>query len=246
MPLLEVRQISKAYGAKTVISGLSFEVHRGECLFVVGGSGIGKSVLLRLLTGLETSDSGSILFDGQELAHADERQWLTVRQRMGVVFQQAALLDSLDIFENVGLRLLHERKTARKDVEVKVENALRQVGLEPCVMKQFPAQLSGGMRKRAGIARALVHEPDLLLYDEPTAGLDPVNAHRIDLLIKELHQAGRTTIVVSHDLDSVRLLADHVLWLRGSEGFSWSDSRTFFASDCGLFIREKAQRDFSA
>jgi len=246
VPLLKVRQISKAYGAKTVISGLSFEVQRGECLFVVGGSGIGKSVLLRLLTGLETCDSGSLLFDGQELAHADERLWLTVRQRMGVVFQQAALLDSLEIFENVGLRLLHERKTARKDVEAKVENALRQVGLESSVLKLYPAQLSGGMRKRAGIARALVHEPDLLLYDEPTAGLDPVNAHRIDLLIKELHLAGRTTIVVSHDLDSVRLLADRVLWLRGSDGFAWSDSRAFFASDCELFIREKAQRDFRA
>lgn len=246
MSLLEVRRISKAYGAKTVISELSFEVQRGECLFVVGGSGIGKSVLLRLLSGLETCDSGSIFFDGQELTNANERLWLAVRQRMGVVFQQAALLDSLDIFENVGLRLLHERKTSRNEVSAKVENALRQVGLESTVLKQFPAQLSGGMRKRAGIARALVHEPDLLLYDEPTAGLDPVNAHRIDLLIKELHQAGRTTIVVSHDLDSVRLLADRVLWLRGSDGFTWSDSRTFFASDCELFIREKAQRDFRA
>jgi phospholipid/cholesterol/gamma-HCH transport system ATP-binding protein len=237
--LLNVSELSKRYEGHLVINGLSMSVEAGQCLCIVGRSGIGKSVLMRLLTGLEQPDGGAIIYFGKDYAGVTEVEWNALRRQIGLVFQQAALLDSLTVRDNL---LLNLRGISPKAGESRCIDVLESVGLTYEALSKYPAQLSGGMRKRVGIARALIHDPSIIFYDEPTAGLDPVNAHRIDELIAKLHTTGRTSIIVTHDLATVGNLADTVLWLQANCQYQFSSVHEFLASDAELLAERTITR----
>lgn len=204
----------KAFGAQQVLRGLNLAVPRGRITFVIGRSGTGKSVMLKHVMGLLRPDRGRIWLGAEELTAMTEAQLRRVRERFGFVFQHAALFDSMNVFDNVAFPLLeHERLTA-SEVRAKVQALLAQVGLSHAE-KKTPSELSGGMRKRVGLARALVRDPQVLLYDEPTTGLDPVLAAAMDQLILETQRARPeiTSLVISHDMSAVFRIADKVSFL---------------------------------
>ncbi len=201
-PIIAFRDVWKRFGPKVIYEGLDLDVHEGETLTIIGGSGTGKSVMLKCLMGLLHPDKGQIFAFGQEVTGLDERQFQAIRRRVGMLFQGAALFDSLTVADNVAFPLREggERDEAR--IRQRVSETLELVGL-PGVEQQYPADLSGGMQKRVGLARAIAVEPEVLLYDEPTTGLDPTNVQRINRLIRELQRLLKvTSIVVTHDMDS--------------------------------------------
>jgi phospholipid/cholesterol/gamma-HCH transport system ATP-binding protein len=209
--LIEVIGLRKAFDANEVLRGVSFDLVRGETLVVMGGSGSGKTVLLRLIAGLIRPDAGQIRVFGRSIEHLSEEGLLPLRRRMGYVFQGAALFDSLSVFENVAYPLREHTSLPEEELHARVVRHLALVGLDPGVLPLLPAELSGGMRKRVGIARALAVEPEVLLFDEPTAGLDPTNSRLVAELIGQL-RAGvcDTGIVVTHDFDLARTVASRV------------------------------------
>lgn len=212
--MIQLSGISKSYDQKLILDNISLSLEKGLCLGLIGGSGTGKSLLARMILGLELPDSGTILVDGNPVFATDGSVPSSFYDRFGVVFQRNALFDSLTIRENIGLRLDESQACSKAEVDQAVEQALEEVGLEVSVLAQYPAQLSGGMQKRAGIARAIVHRPTYLIYDEPTAGLDPINADRIDRLIGKLNEKKeRSSIVITHDLQSLRHLADVIVMI---------------------------------
>jgi len=205
--------IRKAFGPKLVLDGVDLEVHEGECFFIVGASGVGKSVLIKHLVGLLRPDAGDIYLDGQEVSRLSETDFYPVRMKCAMVFQNSTLFDSMSCAENVALPL---RKHKRLSVAQALEEALRR--LEQVHMQDFadayPAELGDGMRKRVAIARALTLEPRYVLFDEPTTSLDPVSARRVDQMIRELSdEIGVTSVVVSHDLVSIFDIADRIAML---------------------------------
>jgi len=213
MSLIEFRGIAKAFGDKQVLHGMTLEIARGEVLFIIGTSGVGKSVTIKHLVGLLAVDGGEIWFDGQRLDNLRERDFAAIRKRIGMVFQNSTLFDSMTLAENVALPLRKHRGMRQKHALVEAEKRLDQVHMLRFA-DRYPAELSDGMRKRAAIARTLTLEPEVVLFDEPTTGLDPVNARRIDGLIRELAQnLGVTAIVVSHDLTSIFAIADRIAFL---------------------------------
>jgi len=199
------------YGVREVLHGIDFEVMRGETVVILGGSGSGKSTLLRTLVGLEKLSAGAVLVKGTDLAHATDRELDAIRKKIGVSFQGGALIGSMTVGENIALPLLEHSDLAVSTIEVMVRIKLEQVGLSG--FEDFsPAQLSGGMKKRAAIARALAMDPEILFFDEPSAGLDPIIAAGIDDLILNLKKAyAMTIIVVTHELASAFLIADRIL-----------------------------------
>lgn len=205
------------YGAREVLHGLSFQVLRGETLVVIGGSGSGKSTMLRAMVGLEKPSSGEIRIKGLDIARATRRQMDTIRKRIGLAFQGGALIGSLSVGGNISLPLLEHTSLAQSTIEVMVRIKLEQVGLSG-FESYSPAQLSGGMKKRAAFARAMALDPEILFFDEPSAGLDPITAAGIDDLILSLKRAyGLTMVVVTHELASAYLIADRIILLdRGS------------------------------
>jgi len=209
--IVEVADVRKSFETLDVLNGVSFRVDKGETLVVMGGSGSGKTVLLRLIDGLIRPDSGSIRLFGQSIEHLSEEELLPVRRRLGYVFQGAALFDSLTVEENVGYPLREHTDLADAEVRERVVHFLSLVGLDEKVLPVLPAELSGGMRKRVGIARALIGQPEGLLFDEPTAGLDPTNSKLVGELISELGSGVcDTAIVVTHDLELAKAVADRV------------------------------------
>lgn len=211
-PLVDVRDLTSVLGGQLVLDKVSFTVQRGEIFGVMGMSGAGKSTLLRNIMGLVRPQGGQILIDGEEVVGRSEAELNVIRARMGMCFQYAALFDSLSVFENVAFGL-RRRKVDQAVIEERVSHYLDVVGLEG-TGDLMPADLSGGMRKRVGVARALVTEPELVLYDEPTSGLDPVLAATIDALIVKLRdQFGVTSIVVTHDVPHLFGYADRALML---------------------------------
>jgi phospholipid/cholesterol/gamma-HCH transport system ATP-binding protein len=213
-PVVAVEDLHKSFANQSVLRGISLSVRRGETLAVLGRSGTGKSVLLRLIIGLERPDSGTVCIHGRDIAGLALDQLGEVRMKMGFVFQQAALYDSLTVEQNVGFPLQHHRnqmsKSERGD---RVRGLLAEVGMEGDVAK-MPSDISGGMQKRVGLARALALEPDILLLDEPTAGLDPISAAEIDDLVLKLQQEHQmASIVVTHDLHSAKTIADRLALL---------------------------------
>ncbi len=211
-PLIRFRDVHKAFGQKVVYRALDLDVYSGETLTIMGGSGVGKSVLLKLLIRLLEADKGSITFHGQEVTTMSESQIELVRQRIAMLFQGAALFDSVSVGENVayGLREHYLHKMTEKQIAERVDWALSLVGL-PGIELMRPADLSGGMKKRVGLARAIATQPEVLLYDEPTTGLDPVNTERINHLIKGLKAALKvTSIVVTHDMKSAFSISDRL------------------------------------
>jgi phospholipid/cholesterol/gamma-HCH transport system ATP-binding protein len=212
-PLLVVHDLSKSYGDKRVLAGVALEVARGECVVVLGRSGSGKSVLLRQLNGLEQPDSGSVRFDGTELTGMDEAELFPHRRRMGMLFQSGALFDSMSVFDNVAFPLRKHTDLAAAELAAKVEEKLKRVKLEGAGDK-LPADLSGGMRKRAALARSLALDPDLMLYDEPSTGLDPQTAATIGSLIKSIEkELGVASLLITHDLALARRVGDRLAFL---------------------------------
>lgn len=208
--MIEVKNVSLTLGGQPILKNVSLTVPDGATTVILGGSGSGKTTLLRLILGLYKPTSGSIYVAGEEITPYSESELAKVRQQMGMVFQGAALFDSLSVRENVGYRLWEHRLMPDADIDRTVEENLRFVGLGDAIDK-MPAELSGGMRKRVGIARALASGASILLYDEPTAGLDPINTFAIGQLIARLKTKGVTQVVVTHDLETAYRVADRIV-----------------------------------
>jgi phospholipid/cholesterol/gamma-HCH transport system ATP-binding protein len=211
--IIQVDNLHKAFGERQIYAGLSLDVRRGESLCVLGGSGTGKSVLLRILLGLERADQGTLSFGGEDITHLDERGFFEIRKRMAMAFQNAALFDSMTVAENVAYPLRQQRKLDDREIDAKVKDMIGRVGLEEAYAK-LPAELSGGMKKRVAIARAIVAEPEVLLLDEPTAGLDPPTTRKIDELLRTIQRTlGITIVTVTHDLETAYFVADRIAML---------------------------------
>ena len=209
-PLVELRDVHKSFDRNHVLRGISFALNRGTILAVMGGSGSGKTVLLRIASGLHRPDSGQVYLFGARTDRLSEEAMLPLRRRTGFVFQGAALFDSLSVFENVAYPLREQTRITPGEITERVHRFLALVGL-PDTDELLPAELSGGMRKRVGIARALVMEPEVVFFDEPTAGLDPTNARMVAQLIAQLRTGVcDTAIVVTHDVEFAEMVADQM------------------------------------
>lgn len=208
-PAIEMIDVVAGYGDRIVLDGITFSVRRGEIFTVIGRSGSGKSTLLKLCIGFLKAKSGRIFIDGEEVTHFSERQFQRVRPKMGMLFQRAALFDSLSVFENVAFPLRY-RRVPRKEIPAIVERKLADVDMEG-TGHLMPEELSGGMRKRVGLARALAENPSIILYDEPTTGLDPVITNNINkLVLRTRDRYKATSLVISHDMESVFGVSDRV------------------------------------
>jgi phospholipid/cholesterol/gamma-HCH transport system ATP-binding protein len=214
---LEIRGVKKSFGKNRVFSNVDLEIERGETMSIIGPSGCGKSVLLKMIVGLLTPDEGAVIYDGEDITAGGEEAFIRLRRHVAMLFQGAALFDSLSVFENVAYGLREQRKLDEEEITARVAESLAFVGLAG-VEEVWPAALSGGMRKRVGLARSIASHPDVMLYDEPTTGLDPVNVERINRLIKHLaKQLSLTSIVVTHDFATVRSVSDRVAMLDQGE-----------------------------
>lgn len=228
--MLEARELKKSFGNNVVLDGVSFGVEKGESVVIIGRSGSGKSVLLKLLIGLLRPDSGEVYVAGENICTMDERQLMRVRRRFGMVFQGAALFDSLTVAENIAFAFRHDKTLSKSEIEKRVAEVLEMVDL-PGIQNKKPAELSGGMRKRVGLARAIVYKPEIVLYDEPTTGLDPIVADSINQLILRVRDVlNVTTVVVTHDMRSARCLAHRILMLHEKKIYATGTPDEFFAS----------------
>ena len=214
MDIIELQNVHKTFGTQKVLNGVNLKVNKGETLSVIGNSGCGKSVLIKHLIGLLQPDSGSIIVDGKDINKISDEELADVRKKFAMVFQGAALFDSLNVYENVsfGLRRIHKDMPENK-IKDKVAEVLEMVGM-PDTQHKMPSDISGGMKKRVGLARAIAMDPEILLYDEPTTGLDPVMSRVIDdLIIKMQNILNVTSIVITHDMTSVFRMSDRVVML---------------------------------
>lgn len=210
--MIELTQVHKAFGPKKVLQGVNLTIPKGSSMVIIGGSGTGKSVLLKSVLGLVSPDSGSITLDGQEVGTGDRDAFLA---RFGMLFQGGALFDSLPVWQNVAFRLMRGalKRPKAEAREIAIEK-LRRAGLKPDVADLFPSELSGGMQKRVGLARAIAAEPEIIFFDEPTTGLDPIMSGVINDLIREIVvEMGATAMTITHDMTSVRAIADEVAML---------------------------------
>jgi len=211
--MIEIVDLHKSFGKKQVLTGVNLTVEKGESMVVIGGSGSGKSVLVKHIIGILAPDSGTIRIDGIDITTLHENALYEIRKKFGMLFQMAALFDSMTVWENVGFSLLRSKKMTPKEVRAIASEKLRLVGLVG-VEEVMPSDLSGGMRKRVGLARAIAHEPEILLYDEPTTGLDPIMADAINDLIIEMKQRLKvTSIAITHDMNSAYKIADRIAML---------------------------------
>ncbi len=227
--MIEVHDLTKKFGSQTILDGVDFCIETGESAVIIGRSGGGKSVLLKHMIGLLQPDTGEVLVDGENITRMNERQLLHVREKFGMVFQGAALFDSMTVAENVAFPLRHKKYSAA-ETERRVAAALELVDL-PGTQKKKPAELSGGMRKRVGLARAIVYEPQIMLYDEPTTGLDPIMSDSIDrLLIRVRDQLKVTSVVVTHDMRSARRVGNHVFLLHEKKMYAHGLPENIFNS----------------
>ena len=210
--MIELQDIHKSFGTNHVLRGVTLDVPKGESMVIIGGSGTGKSVALKCVLGLVKPDRGNILLDGENVANAERDSFLA---RFGMLFQGGALFDSLTVWENVAFRLLRgSMKSSKQDARDIAIEKLRRVGLKPETADLFPAELSGGMQKRVGLARAIAAEPEIIFFDEPTTGLDPIMSGVINALIREIvTEMGATAMTITHDMSSVRAIADKVAML---------------------------------
>lgn len=212
-PIIEIKNLYKSYDGLQVLQGVDLGIKRGETITILGGSGTGKSVLLKLITGLEKPDKGAIRINAHDIVPLKEDELVPIRRKIGMLFQGAALFDSLSAGENVAYPIREHFRLPEEEIRRVVQEKLRMVGLEG-VEEKMPAELSGGMKKRVGLARAIAIDPELILYDEPTTGLDPANTQRINQLIVELQRLLKvTSIVVTHDLDSAYQVTDQLALL---------------------------------
>lgn len=206
--------VHKSYGQAKVLRGITMKVHRGHTAVIIGGSGAGKTTLLRILIGLEKPTSGSVFIDGEDIVPLGSLAMNRVRKKFGMVYQYSALLDSLTVMDNVAFPLVEHTKLNKRQIRDKVLSALETLGLQASDAKKAPSELSGGMRKRVSLARALMLEPEILIYDEPTSGLDPVSSRMVDDLIEQTRERyGITSVVISHDMASAFRIAHQAILL---------------------------------
>ncbi|MES2854216.1 MAG: ATP-binding cassette domain-containing protein [Bdellovibrionota bacterium] len=210
--VVEFKNFKKSFGSKLVHKDVNFEIRRGECLGLLGGSGQGKSVILRSLIGLEKPDSGQVLVEGEDITVMTERELNEVRKKVAYVFQNGALFDSMTVFENLAYPLRAHTKISEEEIRTRVIGQLAEFGLEGNE-STMPANLSGGMQKRVGLARSIILQPKVVLYDEPTAGLDPYNTIRIQEMILGLKKKGVSSIFVTHDMPSAFAVCDRIALL---------------------------------
>ena len=223
--------VHKAFGEQEVLRGLNFEVRRGTTLGVMGPSGTGKSVLLRHIIGLMAQDSGQVLVEGHEVSTLPPRELAAQRKRMGYLFQEGALINWLNVGENVALPLRENTNLGDEEIRARVQAKLELVHI-PDAWHKLPSEISGGMKKRVGLARALITDPEIILYDEPNAGLDPEISRSINQLMRELGEGLRvTSIVVEHRIECIRAVCDEVLFLDGGRSVVHETPEAFFSSD---------------
>jgi phospholipid/cholesterol/gamma-HCH transport system ATP-binding protein len=243
--MIELHGVRKRFGKQVVLDGVDFKVQEGETVALLGPSGTGKSVLLKTIIGLIRPDEGTVVVDDKPVIRLKRKDLARLRSHIGYVFQNGALFDSMDVFENVRLGITDEEKY--RDLEysrARVLETLRLVNLAPETMQKFPAQLSGGMRKRVGIARAIAGSPKYVLYDEPTSGLDPVNADVIDQLVKRLdNELGVTSVMVTHDVRGAFRVADKLALLTGGKIVQQGTPDEFLKSKDPM-VQEFLERDF--
>lgn len=241
--MIEVAHIEKSFGTQTVLKDISFSVGGGESVAIIGRSGTGKSVLIKHLVGLLHPDVGEVRIDGENLVDLRERELLKVRQKFGMLFQGAALFDSMDVHANVAFPLRRSGVTDEAEINQRVEDVLNLVEL-PGVGAKMPGELSGGMQKRVGLARAIVHHPRIILYDEPTTGLDPVVSDSIDqLMMRVRDQYHVTSIVITHDMRCARRIGQRVIYLKDGQVYLDAPADEVFNSDdpaVSRFIRGEA------
>jgi phospholipid/cholesterol/gamma-HCH transport system ATP-binding protein len=229
--MIEVRELKKAFGSNPVLDGVNLRIDRGESVVIIGRSGGGKSVLLKHLIGLMQPDSGHVLIDGEDIVQMNERELLRVRLKFGMLFQGAALFDSMTVAENVGFAFRRDRSIPAEEIRCKVAEVLEVVDL-PGTQDKKPAELSGGMRKRVGLARAIIYKPAIVLYDEPTTGLDPIVSDSIDQLILRVRdRLDVTTVVVTHDMRSARRLGQRILMLHEGRIYAAGTPDEIFRSE---------------
>jgi len=215
--MIEIKKLTKSFESLQVLKGIDLSIKNGETMAVMGASGSGKSVLLKLIVGLLAPDDGKIWIDNKEITNLSEKQMDKVRQNIGMVFQSGALFDSLTVGENVSFSLVRRTEMSKAEIAKTVSEKLERVGLKG-IENMMPSQLSGGMRKRVSLARAISMEPQIILYDEPTTGLDPLMSTEVNALIKKLHdELGVTSIVVTHDMKSAFTVATEMAMLKNGE-----------------------------
>jgi len=228
--MIEARALQKGFAQQRVLDGVSFRIEKGESVVIIGRSGCGKSVLLKQLIGLQKPDAGEVLIENENIVGMSERQLMRVRRRFGMLFQGAALFDSMTVAENVGFAFRRNRSLKPREVAQKVAEALEMVDL-PGTEAKKPSELSGGMRKRVGLARAIVYQPEIVLYDEPTTGLDPIVADSIDqLMLRVRDRLKVTTVVVTHDMRSARRVGQRILMLHDKKIHTTGTPEEIFGS----------------
>lgn len=228
--LIDIKGVYKTFGKKKVHDGIHLSIERGEILTLMGGSGSGKSVLLRSLIGLERPDKGQIYFDGADIASLKEEDLVGIRKRVAYVFQYGALFDSLSVFENLAYPLRAHTALTEGQIRTKVLNTLARVGLQGNE-HLLPADLSGGMQRRVGVARSIIMDPEVILYDEPTTGLDPYNTKMILRVILELKSQGATSVLVTHDIGSIFSVTDRVAFLKNGKIAALGSAKEMERSD---------------
>ena len=215
---IRVQNLHKSFGAKRVLDGVSLTIPAGQSTVVIGGSGTGKSVLIKCILGLLKPEAGEIFIDGTEVTHLSGAEREAVNRRIGMLFQGAALFDSMRVWQNVAFALIQGRGMARAEAKRRALDKLAQVGLTADVGELFPAELSGGMQKRVALARAIAADPDAIFFDEPTTGLDPIMSDVInELIVRSVRTLGATALSITHDMASVRKIADHVAMLHAGK-----------------------------
>ena len=228
--MIKVSGLHKSFGTQHVLQGVDMEIQTGEAAIIVGRSGGGTSVLLKHITGLIQPDQGQVFINGVDISHLEERELLKIRRDMAVMFQGAALFDSMSVGENVGFYLQREGKMTSGEIEKKVAETLELVDLNG-MQHKWPSDLSGGMKKRVGLARAIIHNPSIVFYDEPTAGLDPVVSDSIDHLIRRICDIRQvTTVVITHDMRTVRTVGERVYMLVNGKIYLTATPDELFAS----------------
>lgn len=228
--MIETRDLRKSFGSQKVLDGISFKIEKGESVVIIGGSGGGKSVLLKHLIGLMRPNSGDVLIANQSIVSMNERELIRVRTRFGMLFQSAALFDSMTVEENIGFVLRKQDELSESEIKERIAETLEMVEL-PGTEKKKPAELSGGMKKRVGLARAIAYRPEIVLYDEPTTGLDPIVSDAIDQLILRVWERLKvTSVVVTHDTRSMRRVGQRIIYLRQGKVYADAPPEEIFGS----------------
>jgi len=247
--LYQVRGLVKKYGSRTILGGLDFDVVRGECLVILGKSGSGKSVTLRQLNGLEKPDEGTVTFDGVEISTLDERELFPLRRRIAMLFQSGALFDSMNVMDNVAFPLREHTDKSESEIAETVRQKLAKVNLKD-VERKLPSDLSGGMRKRVALARSLALDPEVVLFDEPTTGLDPTTSATIGKLINSIQKdLGVTAVVVTHDIPLARRVGDRLAYLAETKiAFigTWDEADRFDHPELCRFLAGREEEEDAA